>query len=172
MPAEPSQPHSQPQAEKEDSLPTLWDDIPLDTDILVTHTPPRTHCDQNRDRLPAGCKALQRALWRVRPRLSICGHVHEARGAERVLWADDVPFREARVRPWDDPEPVGKKLSLVDLTAKGGDPLLNDGSHGRLGRQETCVVNCAIMAKSYPHVGGRTMNKPIVVDLDLPTWDS
>jgi hypothetical protein len=38
----------------------------------------------------------------------------------------------------------------------------------RKGRRETCVVNCAIMAKSYPHVGGRVLNKPIVVDLDLP----
>ncbi|KAL2759151.1 hypothetical protein ACRALDRAFT_1062195 [Sodiomyces alcalophilus JCM 7366] len=207
-------PAAQPRPQDgEEGLPRLWDDIPLDTDVVVTHTPPRTHCDRNRDGLPAGCEALRRAMWRIRPRLAVCGHVHEARGAERVLWdlgCSDVPFREARVRRWEDPDPAGKKMSLVNLTAKGGDALRNDGSHchpagsasasasvstadsadvkglggdaspdrsdqialqGRLGRQETCVVNCAVMAKSYPHVGGRTMNKPIVVDLDLPTWD-
>lgn len=42
---------------------------------------------------------------------------------------------------------------------------------GRMGRQETCVVNCAIMAKSYPHRGGKVTNKPIVVDLDLPVHE-
>jgi hypothetical protein len=41
---------------------------------------------------------------------------------------------------------------------------------GRMGRRETCVVNAAIMANSYPHIGGKRFNKPIVVDLDLPVW--
>lgn len=41
---------------------------------------------------------------------------------------------------------------------------------GRLGRRETCVVNCAITATSWPHAGGRRFNKPIVFDLDLPVW--
>ncbi|WYZ46587.1 hypothetical protein EsH8_IX_000812 [Colletotrichum jinshuiense] len=197
--------------------PTLWDGIPLDADVVVTHTPPRTHCDGSRARSAAGCEALRRALWRVRPRLAVCGHVHEGRGAERVRWdlASGAPaFREEGAEAWDDPGREGNKQSLVDLSARGGKPLLNDGSRpsadtevnvadagsldmstagaglgeapgpdparadaavgaamaGRLGRRETCVVNCAIMAKSYPHVGGKTVNKPIVVDLDLPVW--
>jgi len=36
-----------------------------------------------------------------------------------------------------------------------------------MGRRETCVVNCAIMASYWPH-RHRKFNKPIVVDLDLP----
>ena len=57
----------------------------------------------------------------------------------------------------------------------GGDPELTarcdtEALQGRLGRRQTCVVNCAIMANSYPHVGGKRYNKPIVVDLDLPVW--
>lgn len=40
-----------------------------------------------------------------------------------------------------------------------------------LGRQETCIVNAAIMASSWPHgPGGKRFNKPIVVDIDLPMW--
>ncbi|KAL9009910.1 MAG: hypothetical protein Q9180_009353, partial [Flavoplaca navasiana] len=44
----------------------------------------------------------------------------------------------------------------------------------RLDRRETCVVNAAIMATSWPHkaVNGSKYNKPMVVDLDLPTSTS
>ena len=62
-----------------------------------------------------------------------------------------------------------KKISLVDLTAKGPHPLDNDG---RLERRETCIVNAAIVASSYPHSGGKKFNKPIVVDVDLPVWEN
>ncbi|KAH0430486.1 calcineurin-like phosphoesterase [Colletotrichum camelliae] len=142
-------------------LPTLWDDIPLDADVVVTHTPPRTHRDESRLRRAAGCEALRRALWRVRPRLAVCGHVHEARGAERVAWdlgCANTAFKEDGVAGWEDPG-VGQKQSLVDLTAKGGRALENDGATGPR------------VEDSWPHVGGKTVNKPIVVDLDLPVWE-
>jgi len=184
--------------------------------------------------LDLGCEDLRRALWRVRPRLHICGHVHEAHGAERVRWDIDGPregrglYAEAGAEVWEDPSPDGNKISLVDLTARGGRaPLDNDGSHqasaqpwstpdsekgdlggvhraarsggdfsdeesplglggdpetpsacdrvallGRMGRRETCVVNAAIAATSWPHVGGKRFHKPVVVDLDLPVWEA
>ena len=37
-------------------------------------------------------------------------------------------------------------------------------------RRQTCVVNSAIVATTWPHLGGKRFNKPIVVDLDLPVW--
>ncbi|KAJ9134582.1 Metallo-dependent phosphatase, partial [Coniochaeta hoffmannii] len=62
----------------------LWARVPLDTDILVTHTPPYRHCDEGvRRRRAVGCERLREALWRVRPLVHVCGHVHEGRGAER-----------------------------------------------------------------------------------------
>ncbi|KAH7362843.1 ser/Thr protein phosphatase family protein [Plectosphaerella cucumerina] len=212
-------------------LPSLWDAIPLDADVVVTHTPARTHLDEAPSRRAKGCEALRRALWRVRPRLAVCGHVHEARGVERVTWDLDcgnVAFKEAGITPWDDPGVEGRKMSVVGLGGRNGSPLQNDGSRGldhvekqetgdalrippagideagppitpgthptigtlglggrdpssmrcdtvallgRTGRRETCFVNCAIMATSYPQTGGRVMNKPIVVDIDLPAWD-
>ncbi|KAI1147676.1 Metallo-dependent phosphatase-like protein [Nemania diffusa] len=74
----------------------LWDAVPLDTDVLVTHGPARTHCDESRagGGQAAGCEVLRQTLWRVRPRLALCGHIHEARGAERVRW--DLGSRHAR----------------------------------------------------------------------------
>lgn len=213
-----------------------------------------------------GCEMLRRAMWRVRPRLHVCGHVHEGRGVERVMWDLDrggnVQYKEGGVEGWTD-EGVGGKMSLVELTGRRGRRLDNDGGHlheaiegsggleaaedgadesmvedekvedgfrsdprcglylprtaaegpepvvgphtptmgdpaavflctgtlglgqslntnrspvrsdtealmGRMGRRETCVINCAVTATNWPHTGGRRFNKPIVVDLDLP----
>ncbi|POR38217.1 Putative rhamnogalacturonate lyase C, partial [Tolypocladium paradoxum] len=45
-------------------LTALWERIPLATDVVVTHTPPRTHRDETDEHRAAGCEALRRALWR------------------------------------------------------------------------------------------------------------
>ncbi|KAH5603690.1 hypothetical protein HBI81_109240 [Parastagonospora nodorum] len=60
----------------------VWEkSIPLGTDVLLTHSPARGHVDAN-----LGCKALLKEIRRVRPRVSVCGHVHHARGVERGEW--------------------------------------------------------------------------------------
>ncbi|CZR68437.1 related to phosphoesterases [Phialocephala subalpina] len=228
-----------------DAATQVWDQIPLDSDIIVTHTPPKYHCDETGQRRAAGCEGLRHALWRVRPRLAVCGHIHEGRGVERVRWdlgSSNLKYKEESVERWEDPGRDNKKTSLVDLTNKGGKPIDNNvflgdvpadvsmldlttsqapvlpdngpspqstdaaisrittallavpaeslpaatrgqGGHppslrcdlealsGRLGRRETCIVNAAIMASSWPHgSGGKKYNKPIVVDIDLPVW--
>ncbi|RYC59841.1 hypothetical protein CHU98_g6361 [Xylaria longipes] len=221
-----------PRANEDDTAAkSLWEEIPLDTDILITHGPAHTHCDESRTREAAGCEILRQEFWRVRPRLALCGHIHEARGVERVRWdleSKNARYAELGRTTWEDPNPESEKNALVDLTAKGGMPLDNDGSRylsddqsreewydghkaksgvpgkaedrgvaypgigtlglgenpdsarsdqaalvGRLGRKETCIVNCAIQHSSYPHSGHgpRKLNKPIVVDLDLPVWE-
>ena len=106
----------------------LWDQIPSDTDVVVTHTPPKYHCDESTDRGSAGCEALRQTLWRVRPRLAICGHVHEGRGAERILWDLDAPnitYKENHTLQWIDPGQDNKKQSIIDLTFIGGADLDN-----------------------------------------------
>jgi len=234
-----------------DKASELWDQsIPLDTDVVITHTPPKYHCDESRDRGAAGCETLRQKLWRVRPSLAICGHVHEGRGAERVIWDLETPnvkFKELATGYWTDPGLGNKKQSTMDLSSKSQVPLDNTGSWtsvdtssvavstltktnvstmisllpwsfpgrpttnivspltnilpylhaeganpavwgqggilpsgrcdvealaGRLGRRETCCINAAIMASSWPYKSkdnGR-YNKPIVVDIDLPVW--
>jgi hypothetical protein len=115
-------------------LTSLWELIPLEADIVVTHTPPRTHCDKPEGRRPAGCEALRQALWRVRPKLAVCGHIHDGRGAERVLWDlknKNTPYAERAAIGWEDPGMGNNKMSLVDLTGKTSKmpALANDGSH-------------------------------------------
>ncbi|KAK8199047.1 Metallo-dependent phosphatase-like protein [Phyllosticta capitalensis] len=102
---------------------TLWDDIPLDTDVLVTHAPPHHHCDTNATGHADGCKALREALWRIRPCMHVCGHRHEGRGAERVHWKLDEYPLEQRTLVWTDPGAGNGKQSLVDLTTRGGNPI-------------------------------------------------
>lgn len=69
----------------------------------------------------------------MRPRLAVCGHVHPARGAERVSWdlsSRNAAFAEANTWTWEDPAVGSNKISLLDLTGRrGGTALDNDGSH-------------------------------------------
>lgn len=106
----------------------LWGQMPLDADVVLTHTPPKYHCDESKGRGAAGCEFLRRALSQVRPRLAICGHVHEGRGAERVRWdleSSHVQFKELDTRYWVDPGLNNKKQCMIDLTIKGASPLEN-----------------------------------------------
>lgn len=55
--------------------------IPVDTDVLVTHTPPKFHLD-----LGLGCPGLLEEVWRVKPKVHIFGHVHWGRGQESIYF--------------------------------------------------------------------------------------
>jgi hypothetical protein len=56
--------------------------VPDGIDVLITHGPPLAHLDL----LKFGCPYLLQTLWRVRPRLHIFGHIHEASGTESMLF--------------------------------------------------------------------------------------
>ncbi|KAK3687528.1 calcineurin-like phosphoesterase [Podospora appendiculata] len=55
--------------------------VPDETDVLVTHTPPRHHLD-----LDLGCAGLLEEVWRVKPKLHVFGHVHWGHGREPVYY--------------------------------------------------------------------------------------
>ena len=50
--------------------------------ILVLHSPPQGHCDANGGGGHFGSEALLRAIEEKRPRLAVCGHIHESWGCE------------------------------------------------------------------------------------------
>lgn len=58
-----------------------WDLIPQGIDVLITHTPPHGVLDVTRGGESVGCEDLREAVRRVRPRLHVFGHIHEAHGA-------------------------------------------------------------------------------------------
>ncbi len=63
-----------------EALAAKWALIPEGTDVLVTHGPPRGILDRVHDGQLAGCADLLRAIDRIRPRLHVFGHIHEAAG--------------------------------------------------------------------------------------------
>lgn len=59
----------------------VWDMIPSDTDILVTHGPPYGIGDSN-GTVNCGCKTLnETVIERVKPSYHIFGHIHEGYGS-------------------------------------------------------------------------------------------
>lgn len=68
------------------SLDEIWKQIPDDTDILVTHGPPKGFGDKCRDSRRVGCQQLYKHVsLRVKPKYHIFGHIHEDYG----VWCDN-----------------------------------------------------------------------------------
>ncbi|KAF8350879.1 Metallo-dependent phosphatase-like protein [Amanita rubescens] len=60
----------------------IYQRIPDDTEILVTHTPPNGILDKTRRGKHAGCKELEQRLNSLKScRLHVFGHIHEGAGA-------------------------------------------------------------------------------------------
>ena len=53
--------------------------------VLVLHSPPKDHCDSAGDGGNFGSPALLRAIEEKRPRLAVCGHIHESWGCESQI---------------------------------------------------------------------------------------
>lgn len=134
--------------------------IPLETDVLITHTPPRHHLD-----LPIGmgCNSLLEEVWRVRPRAHLFGHVHAGYGSEHVFWDqtqrlfERICAREERgvladviaIHAWIDLVRLALHGALAILWSRiwGGDDI------------GTIMVNSSLMYRSSGHLG----NTPQVV---------
>jgi Icc-related predicted phosphoesterase len=57
-----------------------WDLIPGDTEILITHGPVYGILDNTNSGHSAGCEDLLNRVNAIKPKLHICGHIHEAYG--------------------------------------------------------------------------------------------
>jgi uncharacterized protein len=53
--------------------------------VLVLHSPPKDHCDSAGAGGNFGSPALLRAIEEKRPRLAVCGHIHESWGCESQI---------------------------------------------------------------------------------------
>jgi Icc-related predicted phosphoesterase len=60
----------------------LWEIIPNNIDILITHGPPYGILDKTIQNHKAGCKDLLKKVMEVRPQFHIFGHIHESYGRE------------------------------------------------------------------------------------------
>jgi Icc-related predicted phosphoesterase len=61
-----------------------WDLIPEDVDILMVHGPPKNILDTILDGSTVGCENLRQTIHRKKPKIMLCGHIHENRGQRQV----------------------------------------------------------------------------------------
>lgn len=57
-----------------------WQRIPADTDILMTHGPVFSRLDETVRGEHVGCEDLLRVVEQIKPKVYLCGHIHEAYG--------------------------------------------------------------------------------------------
>lgn len=136
--------------------------VPMETDVLVTHTPPQWHLD-----LPVGLgdPYLLNECWRVKPTLHVCGHIHAGYGRTGFWWDEEQRYYE-RVMGRKDGGVFWDMLSLgmwVDCLMCVGHGVMGVvwrrvwGGHGGGG----VLVNAALMH----HTSKQVVNKPQVVEL-------
>lgn len=137
--------------------------IPLETDVLITHTPPRYYLD-----LPAalGCDFLRREVWKVRPRVHVFGHVHAGYGRMDIFWDNgQQTFERLRGRNsrgfFNQLFTTGSKwLDLAKLIWFGVLGILWSrvwgGDHGG-----SVMINASLTYRN----SGKLLNRPQVVDV-------
>jgi hypothetical protein len=68
----------------------VWNCIPDDTDIVITHSPIYGYCDRAANtNQNVGCEDLYRRLHEVKPHLHFAGHIHEAYGYNTIPYKDE-----------------------------------------------------------------------------------
>lgn len=75
--------------EERGKLHEIWKHIPEDTEILITHGPPKYYGDivpHQRER-HVGCRELLERLKAVRPLYHVFGHIHEGYSITQIDWS-------------------------------------------------------------------------------------
>jgi Icc-related predicted phosphoesterase len=68
----------------------VWNTIPMDTDIVITHGPIYGYCDRTSNtNTNVGCADLYHRLHEVKPHLHFSGHIHEAYGYKTIPYKDE-----------------------------------------------------------------------------------
>lgn len=77
-----------------DAIAKHWELIPANTDILITHGPVHGILDRTFSNIHVGCEDLKHAIDRIKPKVHICGHIHEGYG---MLDKEETLFINASV---------------------------------------------------------------------------
>lgn len=78
-----------------------WKKIPIDTDIIVTHGPPKGILDLSENKMreieQCGCSALRTIIDRIKPKAALWGHLHDYKDYKNqgVFIRDNVVYSNA-----------------------------------------------------------------------------
>ena len=97
----------------EADLTEKWEMIPTDTDILITHSPPWTILDKNVEGMQVGSTGLMaHHINRLRPKLWVWGHIHEAYGQDGPYqWNNTKYVNASHVN--EKYKPVNKPIRII-----------------------------------------------------------
>jgi Icc-related predicted phosphoesterase len=84
--------------------------IPVDVDILITHSPPYGILDETFDGIKAGSKSLMKGIEKVLPEVVIFGHIHEQGG--KVCKIKGIKFVNASIMD-ENYDPVNKAIRII-----------------------------------------------------------
>jgi Icc-related predicted phosphoesterase len=88
-----------------------WSDIPVDTDILITHGPAYGFVDKVIGRPEnLGCELLAERIKTIKPKIHVCGHIHSGRG---IIFNDGTLYINASVL--DEQYNYTKKPFTIDF---------------------------------------------------------
>jgi len=71
------------------NLSSSWRKLPMFCDVIASHSPPKGILDKCYNGANAGCQSLRSKVERMiagPPHLWLCGHIHEARGSQKVAF--------------------------------------------------------------------------------------
>jgi len=74
-----------------------WNDIPINTDILITHGPAQGYLDTSGppwNEPLLGCELLVKRIKEIKPKIHVCGHIH---GGYGYVFDGDTHFINASV---------------------------------------------------------------------------
>ena len=81
-----------------DRLNKTWANIPGETDLLITHGPPKGILDTVANGQTVGCKSLYNHVLRVKPKLHVFGHVHDNYGGRPCRCLNNGVFEHEGIK--------------------------------------------------------------------------
>jgi len=89
---------------KEQRLQEIWQSIPDDTNLIITHSPAHGWGDRVMSGKRVGSESLHRRLTEIKPALHVHGHIHEGRGLGRIsnkVHTINASLLDERYDPWN-----------------------------------------------------------------------
>lgn len=88
----------------------LWNEIPINVDIVITHSPPHGILDMSTKSRHKGCTGLFDRIKKVKPSCHVFGHVHASHGIQQTT---NTLF--ANVSVCNEGRKLAHSLTYIDL---------------------------------------------------------
>jgi Icc-related predicted phosphoesterase len=93
-----------------DKIYQKWNNIPNQTDILITHGPPSNILDFNNFNQSCGCNSLREKINEIKPILNCFGHIHDSYGKSFV---NETVFTNSSMV--NNYEKIDRKPHIIDI---------------------------------------------------------